>query len=186
MMSIEDRTKEYRSKIAELSGQIWPSSDAKSDIELEVVYGEAADKILSITRAAFAEYEGKLNPPSGAANSTLEEISSQIAEGGAVLATLDNNPVGSALFRLRPDHLYIGRLSVLPGYRGRGVASAVLRLCEQIAMNVGLKELRLGTRVSMPRNIALYERHGYVITGYVKHPGGDGTDTIVHMTKRLN
>ncbi len=139
-----------------------------------------------ITRCAFAEYDGKLNPPSAAVTITLDELTEQMAEGGGVLAYVDGIPVGSALFRLRPDHLYIGRLSVLPAMRGRGIASAILDYMEIIAAAAGLSEMRLGTRVSMERNIALYERHGYLITSEQPHPVTAGPDKVVWMTRRLN
>ncbi len=139
-----------------------------------------------ITRQAFAEYDGKLNPPSAAVTITLDELTQQMAEGGGVLAQVCDTPVGSALFRLRPDHLYIGRLAVLPALRGRGIASAILDYMEQIAAAAGLAEMRLGTRVSMERNIALYERHGYVITSEQPHPAAAGPDKVVWMTRRLN
>ncbi len=138
-----------------------------------------------ITRRAFAEYDGKLNPPSPAVTITLDELTEQMAEGGGVIAYVGDLPVGSALFRLRPDHLYIGRLSVLPPMRGRGIASAILDYMEIIAAAAGLGEMRLGTRVSMERNIALYERHGYVITSEQPHPATAGPDKVVWMARRF-
>ena len=109
----------------------------------------------------------------------------QMADGGAVIARMDGCPVGAALFRLRSDHLYIGRLSVLPQHRSRGIASALLQLITQIAELAGRKELRLGTRLSLERNIALYRKHGYEISEYL-HPASQFADTVVIMTRRLD
>ena len=54
---------------------------------------------------------------------------------------------------------------------------------EERGRQAGKTEARIGVRTMLPRNIALYERIGYVVTARYKHPRGD--EIIVDMAKRL-
>ena len=144
---------------------------------------EAAPLVREIMRAAFAEYESVLTVPSSAMWETVEDVGGHIALGGAVLARLDNETVGSGRFELRDDHVYIGRLAVLPPYWGRGVAAAMMLAMEAHAFAKGLAEARISVRTLLPRNIALYERLGYVVTNRYEHARGE--ETVVDMSKRL-
>ena len=53
---------------------------------------------------------------------------------------------------------------VMPSYRGRGVARALLGGLEKLARRSGCQTLRLATGVRQPEAIRLYERSGYVPT----------------------
>ena len=71
-------------------------------------------------------------------------------------------------------YLYVGRVSVLPAFRGRGVATALMAWCEQLALDRGLHEVRLGVRLGLVRNEALYRRLGYRPTGLLEERAGYG------------
>ncbi len=71
-------------------------------------------------------------------------------------------------------YLYVGRVSVLPAFRGRGVAAALMAWCEQLAVDRGLHEVRLGVRLGLVRNEALYRRLGYRPTGLLEERAGYG------------
>lgn len=136
-----------------------------------------------IMLAAFEEYRGMLEPPSGAHLETVETVVEEMNKGGAVIAWEDGEPVGSGRWRVEPEYMYIGRVSVLPGFRGRGIARAMLEHIEQIARQRGITRLRLGVRMLLPQNIELYQKNGYVTVEVVKHPKGD--TEVVYMEKRL-
>jgi GNAT superfamily N-acetyltransferase len=53
------------------------------------------------------------------------------------------------------------RMYVRPTARGRGVARALLRACEQAAAELGYRELWLETGLRQPEAVALYESAGY-------------------------
>ena len=152
-------------------------------LTLAFVGPEQAKLVRELMLAAFAEYESVLTVPSSAMWETIEDVAGHIALGGAVLARLGSETVGSGRFELRDDHVYIGRLSVLPPHRGRGVAAAMMLAMEQRAAAAGFREARIGVRTLLPRNIALYERLGYVVTDRYQHPRGD--EVIVDMAKAL-
>lgn len=148
--------------------------DASPD-ELPVVF--------SIMLQAFEEYRGVLEPPSGALVETVETARAAFAEGGAVLALIGGEPVGSARYTRMPDHLYCSRLATLPAHRGKGVAGAMLGKVHEIAQALGYAEVRLSTREVMEANLRFYLRLGYEIIGKEPHPKGEGI--VVLFRKRL-
>jgi ribosomal protein S18 acetylase RimI-like enzyme len=135
-------------------------------------------------RAAFAEYESVLSVPSSAMWETVEDTAAHIRLGGAVLARLGAETVGSGRFELRDDHVYIGRLSVLPASRGRGIATAMMAAMEQFAAAKGRTEARISVRMLLAKNVELYERLGYVVTSRYKHERG--AEIVVDMAKPLS
>ena len=152
-------------------------------LTLAFVGPEEAAAVREIMLAAFAEYESVLNVPSSAIWETVEDVAGHIALGGAVLARLGAETVGSGRYELREDHVYIGRLSVLPEYRNRGISTAMMQAMESRAVAAGKTEARISVRVLLPKNISLYERLGYVVTARYKHERGD--ELVVDMAKHL-
>lgn len=60
--------------------------------------------------------------------------------------------------RLTPEHK-LGRMAVLPGWRGRGVGDAMLAALVDLARQQGWRELALNAQVSAS---GFYTRHGFV------------------------
>lgn len=154
-----------------------------AEIVLEFAGPERAAEVRELMFAAFREYDGVLTVPSSAMSETLEDTAGHIAAGGAVLATCEGRLVGSGRFEMRDDHVYIGRLSVLPEFRGRGIGALMMTALEQRGASLGAPEARIGVRTLLPKNVALYERLGYVVTDTYKHPRGE--EIIVDMAKKL-
>jgi ribosomal protein S18 acetylase RimI-like enzyme len=140
--------------------------------------------ILDLLRAAFAEYEGFLDPPSAAHDETLDTVRTRMSRGGAVMAIVGDVPVGSAFYEAVDGLLYFGRLSVLPDFRRRGIGTALLDSVEQHARNTGAAGVRLGVRLQLPHLLTRYERLGYRITKYMTHAGYEHP-TYVFMEKRF-
>jgi ribosomal protein S18 acetylase RimI-like enzyme len=137
-----------------------------------------------ITQAAFATHVGKLDPPSGALSETVTDAAAAIRRGGAAVAYDGATAVGSARWEITPDHLYVGRVAVLPAHRRRGVATALMRFIEAMAPGLGCQAVVVGVRGSLMDNVALYRSLGYEIVGTAKHPRG--TDQVITMRKRLS
>ena len=126
------------------------------------------------------------DPASAAADSTVP------ARSGGVIASVDGAAVGCARWSVQMDDepaeaersgggpgrprafLYVGRVAVLPAHRGRGVATALMAWCERLAADRGLREVRLGVRLGLPRNEALYRHLGYRPTGSLEEREGYG------------
>src|SRR5262245_41381900 len=125
----------------------------------EIVLCEATDDdiptIVAVTQAAFDEYTGRLNPPSGAPNETPENVLAKLASGRSVLALVGDRVVGSVYYSAEPEYVYLGRLAVLPEYRGRGIGSALVAEVERRARELGIARVRLGVRLALPHIRAL-------------------------------
>lgn len=119
-----------------------------------------AELVHRIMQAAFAEYRGVLDPPSSAHAETVADVARALAAGDGALAWLGTEAVGSARYGRQPAHLAIGRIAVLPAYRGSGIGGALATFLE----------VRLEVRMALDRNLALYERLGYQIREIVPHP----------------
>src|SRR5689334_19385398 len=139
--------------------------------------------MLSLMQAAFAEYEGVLDPPSGAHDETAESVVRRLSRGGAVLACINDEAVGFAFYDSVDGLLYFGRLSVLPDFRNRGIGTRLLDCVEGRARDTGAAGVRLGVRLQLPHLVARYERLGYRITKYMTHAGYENP-TYAFMEKR--
>lgn len=75
---------------------------------------------------------------------------------------------GCGALRLLPDgSAEIKRMYVLPGARGTGVATGILRTLEEHARRLGADTAQLTTGDKQPDAIRFYEREGYLRTdGY--------------------
>lgn len=69
------------------------------------------------------------------------------------------NPVGTA--RMQADG-HIGRMAVLPAWRGRGVGSALLLMLIELAAAHGLEEVFLDAQTAAT---GFYHRHGFIASG---------------------
>ena len=154
-------------------------------IEITPAAPEDVPLVYQIMQAAFAEYIGVLVPPSSVEYETLEDARRTIAEGGAVLARLDGNAVGSARYSFHDEgHIcYVGRVSVLPEARGKGIASAMVTYIEGIAREQGCESMEIMVRLILESNVHLYERIGYHIANTFEHPKGGGL--VATMVKPL-
>jgi ribosomal protein S18 acetylase RimI-like enzyme len=134
-----------------------------------------------ITQAAYAEYRGLLHPPSGVDRERIADVERALEEAMAVLAWVGDTAVATGRFRAEAEYLHVERLAVLPAYRGQGIARALLEYCEEFARRSNLPEVRLEARLSLPRNVILYQALGYHIRSL--HPYPAGTDTWAQLAK---
>ena len=80
----------------------------------------------------------------------------------ALVAFMDNRPVGSgALREYATDTVEIKRMFVLPGYRGKGVARAMLDELQKWAGELNFDSCILETGKNQPEAIALYLSTGF-------------------------
>ncbi|HYZ93013.1 MAG TPA: GNAT family N-acetyltransferase [Actinomycetota bacterium] len=142
-----------------------------------------ASLVRDVMLLAYREYQGALPIDSGAHGETIEDVIADMQRGGAILAE-DGVPVGSARFVPEDGYLYVGRLSVLPAHRRRGIASAIMRFAEQIAADLGRPAVQVGVRESLPSNARLYESLGYETVSIEAHPRGP--DRVLTMVKSTN
>jgi predicted N-acetyltransferase YhbS len=141
------------------------------EIKLRDATSDDVERITSVIRAAFEEYEGLLDPPSGAHAEDPAHVRMKMAKGSALMAYLDSACAGCVLFYPQEDYLYLGRLAVLPAFRRSGVAQALVSAVEAKGAKIGLSKVQLGVRIALPHNRVFFERLGYSVIAYGTHPG---------------
>lgn len=148
-----------------------------------------AATILTITRAAFEQFRNRLDPPSGALDETLEKLLATAfqPDHGVTLALVNGAAVGALRWEVHPQraHLYVGRVAVLPAFRHRGIASALMGWADDHARALGLPAVQFGVRLQSPDNIRFYEHLGYRIVEYSHHASYDH-HTFVWMRKDVH
>src|SRR5690348_3462325 len=86
--------------------------------------------IIAVVHAAFAEYQGQLDPPSSAHEETETTIRQKMTRARVLLGLVGEVVIGCIFYEPEGDHLYLSRLAVLPAYRQRGVGSRLLQAAE--------------------------------------------------------
>lgn len=143
-----------------------------------------AAALLRVIQVAYAEFLGKLDPPSGAFLETESSIGAKIYKGGALKASADGELIGCVLYEPKGDFMYFGRLAVLPAWRRGGVAQGLIAAVEACTKAVGLTRVQIGVRLVLPAHQAYYEGLGYRPIAYECHPGFS-QPTSVTMEKTL-
>jgi GNAT superfamily N-acetyltransferase len=148
---------------------------------------EDARAVAALIRAAFAAQSVATDPPPSALRVTGQDIAAHLRTGGGAVAEATGKLAGSALWVAAQDNgngLYLSRLAVAPGFRGCGIAKALIAAAEAEARSAGLPVLRLSTRLALADNRRLFAACGFVETTRQAHPGYT-EPTFVNMEKRL-
>jgi GNAT superfamily N-acetyltransferase len=85
---------------------------------------------------------------------------------------------------IKAGALHVGRVSVVPAWRGRGLAGALIKACEGEAKRRALARMTLRVRLELPENERLFERLGFERRALDAHDGFDQPTQAV-MEKRL-
>ncbi|WP_434615042.1 GNAT family N-acetyltransferase [Tabrizicola sp. M-4] len=91
-----------------------------------------------------------------------DEIDDKDEEAIHLLATIDDQPAGSARLLLMGQTGKIGRVCVLPAHRGTGLGAALIRAALTELRAQGMTTAKLG---SQTHAIPFYERLGFTPTG---------------------
>jgi GNAT superfamily N-acetyltransferase len=143
-----------------------------------------ADEAARLIRAAFAAQARPTRPPSSALGETAETVAAKIAAGGGVGAFAGGALVAASLWEANGDALHVARVSVLPAWRGRGLAGSLIAACEEEAKRRRIERMTLKTRLELPENERLFERCGFARRDLEAHEGFDSPTTVL-MEKRL-
>ena len=130
-----------------------------------------ATRVAQVIRASFGEYRGVVQPPSGALALDPAAVRELMASGGFLVCESEGRIVASVYHQTRADHVYLGRLAVLPAFRGRGLGARLVAEVEALAAAAGRDRVRLGVRLALPRNRAFFEALGYRRVGRGSHAG---------------
>jgi predicted N-acetyltransferase YhbS len=153
-------------------------------VKIDLAIIDQAEGILTVIVAAFEQYREVLDPPSGVFRETTDSIRQKLEQGGGFVAGDNSQIVGAVLYQPYSDYMYLGRLAVLPEYRGRQIASQLVDRVEQAALERHLCRSQLCVRIALTGNQQLFERLGYRIISYHNHEGY-AEHTFVTMEKAL-
>lgn len=82
----------------------------------------------------------------------------------AIVAYDEHSAIGcGAIKEFSTDSMEIKRMYVLPGHRGQGIASMILKQLEQWSIELNHHKCLLETGMKQPEAIALYKKNGYSI-----------------------
>ena len=143
-----------------------------------------APTVAALIRAAFASQFVVTDPPPSALRVTEDDVATHLQVGGGAVAERGGRMVGSALWNEQDGGLYLGRLAVVPAWRGRGVAKALVAAAEEAARRMALPRIHLSTRLVLFDNRRLFAACGFVESACHAHPGY-AEPTFVTMEKRL-
>jgi ribosomal protein S18 acetylase RimI-like enzyme len=125
--------------------------------------------VLALIRESFAYMDGRIDPPSSMHRLTPEALEAQAAT--AEIWALGQPPGACMVLTPRPDALYLGKLAVSAGQRGRGLARLLVDHAASRARALGLPALELQVRVELTGNQAAFARLGFLETARTAHPG---------------
>jgi predicted N-acetyltransferase YhbS len=114
--------------------------------------------ILRVQREAFSEYPNAYEV-SPWTTETLESVKLDAVDKVILVAESDGSVVGSVRFWTVAGVCVIRLLSVSPSHQGRGIAKALLREIERMAVTA--HKLYVCTMLRTPRNIGLFLGLGY-------------------------
>ncbi|MFY9913873.1 MAG: tRNA (adenosine(37)-N6)-threonylcarbamoyltransferase complex ATPase subunit type 1 TsaE [Nocardioidaceae bacterium] len=135
-----------------------------SDLQVVEATPDDAAVIRDVIHAAFAP-RPHLDPPSTALAETAESVAAALDEHGGLLCRVDGLPAGAVLFDRETvgatTTLALRRVSAIPHFQARGVASAIVGVAEEVAAARGYDDVTLRARTELPATLVFWERRGY-------------------------
>jgi tRNA threonylcarbamoyladenosine biosynthesis protein TsaE len=147
-----------------------------SDLSVREARTEDAEAVRDVIHAAF-EARPVLDPPSTALTETTHTVRESLAQHGGLICHVDGVAAGALLFADRGSALALRRVSAVPRFQARGVASAVVGVAEEVAAGRGYDDVTLLARSELPATVTFWRRRGYF---EVAHDG-----TSVTLAKAL-
>lgn len=145
------------------------TGEAKGEIQRDVQLRPASEAdipaILAVTHAAYAPYTGRIDPPSGVLRESADGVQHYLERGGIIVAQAGDTLVGVVRYQPYEDHVYLGRLAVLPSWQKRGIGRRLIAAVEEWTLLLGLDEVRLNVRLELTENHTLYKHLGYIKDG---------------------
>ena len=142
-----------------------------------------AEGVAALIRDAFSRLPMAIDPPSSALRETEASVAAHLGTGGGAIVD-EVGLVACILWEERDGALYLGRLAVAPGWRGRGIAERLVEAAADEARRRSLPRLRLGVRLALEGNRRLFARLGFVEVGLRSHEGYTAP-TSVDMERSL-
>lgn len=135
--------------------------------------GEDTGPMLALLKAGFASMEGRIDPPSSLERMTTNDLSRLASEAEIWVIRNDDQMVACMILTPKPDHLYLGKLTVAASHRGKGVARRLIDHACARARALGLPAVQLQSRVELLENHMAFAAMGFQQIDATSHPGFD-------------
>jgi GNAT superfamily N-acetyltransferase len=131
------------------------------------------EELLRLILDGFEGQRGRVDPPSSAFSESVDNLRRRRqAEWLVIAERAGSDELSACLFsEARPDELYLSKIAVAPGSRGRGLTGRMIERTLPIARQVGCSWLALNVRVSLGDNQAIFRHLGFEIFESGCHPG---------------
>ncbi len=132
--------------------------------------------LLRLIQTAFADMDGRIDPPSSMHSLTEDTIADQART--AEVWAIGTPPVACMFLTPRDGSLYIGKLAVARAHRGQGLARALIATAELRARALHYPALELQTRVELVENHVTFRALGFVEVARTAHSGFTRPTTV--------
>jgi GNAT superfamily N-acetyltransferase len=146
------------------------------DIEIRQAGRDDIPTLVTIIGAAFKQAADRLGLPlpkgsKHASNITGSWISADMDKGVRYFIAEENDRgVGAATLGFaKPDACYIGRLSVLPEYQGRGLGRKILTYAIDLATETDSRYISIGVVSDEQHLLDWYKRMGFTVNRRVNY-----------------
>jgi predicted N-acetyltransferase YhbS len=112
-----------------------------------------------------------IEPPSSVLKETLADFEQRLRSEIVLVAEANGRLIGTVFCAPHGDALYIGRLTVAPDWRRRGLAGALIDAAKEEARRLQARRITLRARIMLPGNVALFRRHGFAVVAEETHAG---------------
>jgi predicted GNAT family N-acyltransferase len=116
---------------------------------------ETLQKVFAVRAIVFVEEQGV---------SYEKEIDGYDYSAVHFLATIGNEPIGTARLQLFKDYVKIGRLAVRKAYRRKGIGKAMVNFILNHIIEMGYKKIKLHAQAYL---VKFYEDFGFVKQGEI-------------------
>lgn len=129
--------------------------------------------MLALLKAGFASMQGRIDPPSSLERMTTADLSRLAAEAEIWVLRDGGQLLACMILTRKPDHLYLGKLTVAASHRGHGLARRLIDHACTRAQALGLPAVQLQSRVELLENHMAFAAMGFQQIAATAHPGFD-------------
>lgn len=175
-----ERTAARRPDLLSATQSLRPQSIESSDVQTALPAD--AGELLTLTVACYVA-EGRDHDSFGlpALNETTESVREALAEWTTWVLRSQGRMIGSVRARMSGHDWEIGRLIVAPDLQSQGIGRWLLELAESQAPEEA-RSVVLFTGAKSKRNLTMYRKAGYRVTGASEHLGVP----TKHLAKRIS
>ncbi len=136
--------------------------------------------LLSLLQRSFSFMDGRISPPSSLHKLDADGLRQKAKDETLLLAKSGELLAGCLFVRKQGDALYLGKLAIDEGFRGKGLARQFIDVATMIARQWSCIALDLETRVELHENQTLFEHLGFEKIAENAHDGFDRTTSYYY------